>query len=70
MEKGELKLMVTIPPNTEAEVVLPTTRPETVSRDGKPLATDGIRRTRIAGVERTAAILPSGRYEFRIPLAH
>ena len=69
VEKNEVKLVVMIPPNTEAEVALPTVRPESVTCDGKPLATGSVRRTTIAGAERTVVTLPSGRYEFRMPLA-
>jgi alpha-L-rhamnosidase len=67
LENNELKLAVTIPPNTEAEVVLPTGRPESVIFDGKPLATGSVRKTAIYGSERTTVTLPSGHYEFRMP---
>jgi len=69
VERNEVKLVVMIPPNTEAEVALPTVRPESVTCDGKPLTTGSVRRTTIAGAERTVVTLPSGRYEFRMPLA-
>jgi hypothetical protein len=60
MEAGRMRLAVSIPANTEADVVLPSTDLARVMLDGVPL--DPGRVAPFAG--RPSVRLPSGAYEF------
>jgi alpha-L-rhamnosidase len=61
IEGGQLNLAVVIPPNTSAEVVLPTRGADGVLMDGAPLAGSKVRES---DEGRPVITLPSGRYEF------
>ncbi len=58
---GRMHLSVRIPPNTEADVELPTAAARDVLLDGKPLANSGWRHGSIV------VRLPSGQYAFDLP---
>lgn len=56
IQANTMTLSVSIPPNTTAEVVLPTSDPKSIKRDGKPLS--------VSKTQGTTITLPSGTYNF------
>lgn len=66
IESGSMHLSVRIPPNTQAEVVLPTVVAE-VRLDGQPLAQHAQAAGVRAGPGRVSVTLPSGAYDFVLP---
>jgi PelA/Pel-15E family pectate lyase len=67
LEGGRLRLVVGIPPNTRAEVVLPARDAAAVLLDGAPLARHALAEVHPDGQGRPVVALPSGRYEFLLP---
>lgn len=67
LAQRELKLVVAVPANTSAEVVLPVKRADLVSESGKPVAdASGVTRTVVTD-EGLSLTVGSGRYEFSVP---
>jgi alpha-L-rhamnosidase len=67
IEDGRLLLLVGIPPNTRAEVVLPARSTAGILLDGVPLPGHGLASVTAGDDSRPHVALPSGRYEFQIP---
>lgn len=66
IEDGALRLNVSIPPNTHAQVEVPTRDPARVFVDGGPLAQHTLASGIRAVGERTSLTLPSGTYELTV----
>ena len=67
IEEGRLSLIVGIPPNTRADVVLPVQSAAHVLLDGAPLGSHQFARVTRDDTGRPLVSLPSGRYEFVMP---
>jgi alpha-L-rhamnosidase len=67
IEDGRLRLLVGIPPNTRADVVLPVQDAAAVLLDGAPLARHDLALVTVRSDRHLVVALPSGRYEFLLP---
>jgi alpha-L-rhamnosidase len=67
IDAGRMLLVVGIPPNTRADVVLPVQDAGSVLLDGSPLQRHDLAEVALRSGERPMVRLPSGRYEFVLP---
>ena len=65
-ENGKLRLSVTIPANTTAVVILPTSKPDSITESGHPLAqAEGVT-VKGSDAAQTTLELGSGRFTFEV----
>ena len=68
LEKGVLRLDVTVPPGTTATVHVPTSAPEAVTEGGRPASqSHGVQAAGVAGGKAVFRV-ESGEYSFEAPL--